>query len=221
MSDETLNNRVYRKIKDDIMYLVLEPGTAVSVQKLANAYGSSRTPVRESVVRLQQEGLVVIYPQAHTNVSPISLSRIQEERFIRNSLELATVGSFIKNCSALVIDTLENVIGIQRRAMGRRNFREFFDMDSRFHRILFETAGQYLACNFIESSITHYNRLRFLSLKHWGFDSRVLPEHEAIVDAAKQRDGDRMCEVLTKHLIELRGQMWELHKIYPAYFSSD
>ena len=62
MSNESLNDKVYSKIKNDIMHLVLEPGAAMSVQKLADAYGSSRTPVREAIVRLQQEGLVDIYP---------------------------------------------------------------------------------------------------------------------------------------------------------------
>ena len=218
MSGESLNDRVYRKIKEDIMYLVLEPGTAASVQKLADTYGCSRTPVREAVIRLQQEGLVLIYPQARTNISAISLNRIHEERFIRNSLELSMVDSFIKNCSQLTIDTLENVIGIQRRAMERGNYREFFDMDDRFHRIMFETAGQYLACDFIESSNTHYSRLRFLSIKHWGFNPNILSEHEAIVDAARRRDGDYMREVLYKHLSKSQAYMWDLRKIYPAYF---
>ena len=219
MSSVTLNDRVYRKIKDDIMYLVLKPGIAVSVQKLADTYGSSRTPVREAVVRLQQEDLVRIYPQARTSISLISLDRIQEERFICNSLELSMVDSFIKNCSQLVIDTLENVIGIRRRAMERQNYQEFFDRGNRFQRILFETAGQSLAWKIIKSSNTHYCRLRFLSLRHWGFDPGILREDEAIVHAASQRDEDSMRRALSKHLSKWQENIIGLPRIYPNYFT--
>ncbi|WZL78818.1 GntR family transcriptional regulator [Eubacteriales bacterium mix99] len=219
MPNVTLNDRVYRKIKDDIMYLVLEPGLAVSVQKLADTYGSSRTPVREAVVRLQQEDLVHIYPQARTAVSLISMDRIQEERFICNSLELSMVDSFIKNCSPLVVDTLENVIGIQHRAMERQKFREFFDMGNRFQRILFETAGQRLAWKIIESSNSHYSRLRYLSLRHYGFDPKVLQDDEAIMYAARQRDEDGMRKVLSKHLSKGQENIVGLPRLYPNYFT--
>jgi DNA-binding GntR family transcriptional regulator len=219
MSSESLNDKVYQKIKTDIMHLILEPDAAVSVQKLADVYGSSRTPVREAVVRLQQEGLVIIYPQARTNVSPINLNRISEECFIRRSLELAMAENFIKNCSTFIIDTLENINAIMRRAMERRNIAEFLATDSRFHRLLFETAGQYLACDFIESSNTHYDRLRFLAIKHRGVDSEDLAEHRAIVEAARRRDGDGMRETLARHLREGKYQMRELQKAYPAYIT--
>jgi len=221
MAAQSLNDKVYHKIKADIMHLVLKPGAAVSVQKLADTYGSSRTPVRETIVRLQQEGLVIIYPQARTIVSPISPNRISEECFIRKSLELAVVEGFIKNCSMLAIDTLENINAIMRRVMERRNITEFLATDGRFHRFMFETAGQYLACDFIESSSAHYNRLRFLSMKHSGFDSDGFAEHEAVIKAARRRDSDGMKVMLSRHLKVSTRRMRELREAYPTYFAEN
>ncbi|MDF2908853.1 MAG: GntR family transcriptional regulator, partial [Herbinix sp.] len=98
VNNSSLNDVTYNKIKDDIMNMTLEPGTDVSVQKLSERYGVSRTPVREAVVRLQQSGLVVIYPQRKTVVSKIDLQRVHEEWFIRTSLEAAVVDEFIHKC---------------------------------------------------------------------------------------------------------------------------
>ena len=218
-TNESLNDKVYQKIKNDIMHLVLKPGTAVSVQKLADTYGSSRTPVRESIVRLQQEGLVIIYPQARTNISKISFNRINEECFIRRSLEVSMVDSFIKNCGTLETDTLENINAIMRRAIKRGNTAEFLSTDSRFHRMMLEIAGQYLACDFIESSNTHYNRLRFLSIMHGRFNNDDIDEHEEIIETAKKRDSDGMKAAITKHLKEGKYQIRELQKVYPHYFA--
>jgi DNA-binding GntR family transcriptional regulator len=219
MADESLNDKVYRKIKTDIMNLVLEPGTSVSVQKLADAYGSSRTPVRETIVRLQQEGLVIIYPQARTNVSLISLSRISEECFIRKSLELSMVESFVRSSNMPAADTLDKINSIMHWIMEQRSIIEFLSMDARFHRVMFETAGQYLACDSIEASNTHCNRLRFLSIKHWGYDSEDLAEHKAIVQAARRQDSDSMREALVRHLREAKLRMRELREAYPSYFA--
>jgi GntR family transcriptional regulator, rspAB operon transcriptional repressor len=66
MRDAKLNDEVYRRLNNEIMNLTLEPGLTVSVQKLASAFGVSRTPVREAVIRLQKKGLVDIYPQSGT-----------------------------------------------------------------------------------------------------------------------------------------------------------
>ncbi|MGG1931771.1 GntR family transcriptional regulator [Paenibacillus macerans] len=74
-NSSSLNDVTYNKIKEDIMNMTLEPGMDVSVQKLSERYGVSRTPVREAVVRLQQSGLVEIYPQRKTVVSKIDLQR--------------------------------------------------------------------------------------------------------------------------------------------------
>lgn len=218
MPAATLNDKVYNKIKKDIMSLELEPGAAVSVQKLADSYGSSRTPVREAVVRLQQEGLVIIYPQAGTNISPISSNRIQQERFVLSSLVLSMVNGFVKNCSVLVTDTLTNVIGIQKRAATRGNLPEFFAMDNRFNKIMFETAQEHLAYSLITSSNTHYSRLRYLRLLHYGIDAGLTQMYEGIVELAKQRNEEGMKHLLTQHLHLDFGEVKQLQEIYRTYF---
>lgn len=72
-NSNSLNDVTYNNIRKDIMNMTLEPGVSVSVQKLSERYGVSRTPVHGAIVRLQQSGLVEIYPQRKTVVSKIDL----------------------------------------------------------------------------------------------------------------------------------------------------
>ncbi|MDD2214834.1 MAG: FCD domain-containing protein, partial [Oscillospiraceae bacterium] len=132
--------------------------------------------------------------------------------------ELSMVDSFIKNCSVLVTNTLENMIGIQKRMILKENFRGFMEMDQRFHGLLFRTADQQLAASLIQSSNTHYNRGIFLAIKHWGVCPETLPEHEAIVAAARARDEEQMRVVLQQHLDRIGQQTTELKRIFPQYF---
>ncbi len=214
----SLNDVIYKKISDDIMDLTLEPGATVSVQKLADMYGVSRTPVREAVIRLQKKELVVIYPQAKTIISKINLKRIQQERYIRKALELAVVDDFIQNSNAQVIDAMENMILIQKNCISKKNYKEFFAADNEFHKIIFETAEESLAWATVNDVVSHYNRFRILSTKLEGIDRKIISEHEEILNAAKEKDVAGMREILNAHLNKVKSELGSLLNIYSQYF---
>ncbi|MDF2483849.1 MAG: transcriptional regulator, GntR family [Herbinix sp.] len=218
VNNNSLNDVTYNKIKDDIMNMTLEPGTDVSVQKLSERYGVSRTPVREAVVRLQQSGLVVIYPQRKTVVSKIDLQRVHEEWFIRTSLEAAVVDEFIHKCSELVTDTMQEIVNKQRKYLDKDHFREFYTKDNRFHQLLFETAGEELSWSTIENVASHYNRIRLLCGKLNGIDKYVVDQHDKIIEAAKKRDAEAMRKVVSEHSNILIEQVKLMSKKYPHFF---
>ena len=189
------------------MNMTLEPGTDVSVQKLSERYGVSRTPVREAVVRLQQSGLVEIYPQRKTVVSKIDIDRIHEEWFIRTTLESAVVDEFIRKCSELVADTLQELVNKQKRYLDKEHFMDFYLKDNRFHQLIFETADESLSWQTIEDTASHYNRIRLMHGKILGNDLVTIKEHERIVEAARKRDVDEMRAVVKEHSYHLLDQV--------------
>ena len=211
----------YNQIREDIMNMKLEPGVDVSAQKLSDRYGVSRTPVREAVVRLQQSGLVKIYPQSKTVVSKIDLERVREEWFIRTSLEIAVVDNFIHKCSELVADTLQELINKQKRYLEKEYFREFYIKDNRFHQLIFETAGEPLAYQTIENVVSHYNRIRLLYHKIEGVAPSVIDEHQRIVDATRKRDVTKMREVVREHSYHLIQQVKCMSEQYPEFFEGN
>ena len=200
------------------MNMTLEPGTDVSVQKLSERYGVSRTPVREAVVRLQQSDLVEIYPQRKTVVSKIDVDRIHEEWFIRTTLESAVIVEFIHNCSELVADTLQELIHKQKKYLLKEHFMEFYLKDNRFHQLIFETANEKLAWNTIEDTASHYNRIRLMYGRMKGVGQEIINEHERIVEAARMRDVDVMRRVVKEHSYHLLYQVKEMMKQYPQFF---
>lgn len=208
----------YNRIREDIMNMTLEPGTDVSVQKLSERYGVSRTPAREAVVRLQQSGLLEIYPQRKTVVSKINLQRVREEWFIRNSLESAVVDSFIHNCSPLVVDTMQELINKQKKYVDKEHFREFYSRDNRLHQLIFEVAGEELAWLTIEEVASHYNRIRLLHTKINGVEPSVIKEHEKMVAAAQKQDVEEMRKVVTEHSNNLLEYVKSMPKQYPHFF---
>lgn len=217
-NSNSLNDVTYNKIREDIMNMTLEPGMDVSVQKLSERYGVSRTPVREAVVRLQQSGLVEIYPQRKTVVSKIDLQRVREEWFIRTSLESAVVDEFIRKCSELVADTMQELINKQMKYMDKKYFREFYFKDNRFHQLIFETAGEELSWFTIEEVASHYNRIRLLYGKMQGAQQSDIDKHVKMVAAARKRDVDGMRKVVMEHSNTLLDRVQSMSKQYPQFF---
>ncbi len=218
-NSNSLNDVTYNRIRKDIMNMTLEPGMNVSVQKLSERYGVSRTPVREAIVRLQQSGLVEIYPQRKTVVSKIDLERVYEEWFIRTSLESAVVDAFIRRCSELVADTMQELISKQKKYLDKEYFGEFYSKDNRFHQLIFETSGQALSWKTIENVASHYNRIRLLHGKINGVGS-IIDEHQRMVEAARKRDIEAMRKAIMEYSNNFLEQIKSMSKQYPNFFSN-
>ena len=83
--------RVYRALRRTILTLEVAPGHMLSRAGLARHYDVSQTPVREALLRLEQDGLVEVFPQARTLVSRIDLRALFEAQFQRVALEVEVV----------------------------------------------------------------------------------------------------------------------------------
>ena len=221
MADSKLSDQLYEHIKHDILFLKLEPGEAVSMQKLSDTYGGSRTPVREAVVRLEQEGLLIVHPQSKTEVSAISVGRVEQERFVRLALETAMVDDFVKNCSQLTVDTLEHIIAIQERCLDREDFAKFLECDNRFHGTFFEVARRKLAHELIMSNSSHDLRMRFLSISIGDQGASVVEEHRQLAMAAKERDDDLLRKMIRIHLGHWTRALASLRTICPTGYFVD
>lgn len=213
-----LNDEVYHRLNGEIMDLTLEPGRTVSVQKLASAFGVSRTPVREAVIRLQKKDLVEIYPQSGTVISRISLERIAQERFLRRALEIGAVEPFLQNCSSEVLHRMEGLISSLRSA---GDYRSAFAADNEFHRLIFETAGQALSWETICDVVSHYNRFRILSTRMEGINRGIADEHETILRAAQAGDASGMSAALEHHLGKVKEETEMLLALFPDYFVTE
>src|SRR5204862_5238583 len=90
--------------------LELPPGSPLSRAALAGQFGVSSTPIRDALMRLEEEGLVEVYPQHATVVSRIDVERAQQAHFLRQSLELEIVRLLALDRGDQLIDELTRAI---------------------------------------------------------------------------------------------------------------
>ncbi|WP_159197141.1 GntR family transcriptional regulator, partial [Escherichia coli] len=82
--------RIYAALRAELVSLQRRPGDPIIEAEIARSYGVSRTPVREAILRLADEGLVEIFPQSGIFVSHIPLAALPEAIIVRRSLEETT-----------------------------------------------------------------------------------------------------------------------------------
>ena len=80
-------NQIFDHLRQEIVSLRLAPGTILSRPALAESFGVSQTPIRDALLRLEQEALVTVHPQSSTMVAPIDVDQAHEAQFLRISLE--------------------------------------------------------------------------------------------------------------------------------------
>jgi DNA-binding GntR family transcriptional regulator len=216
--NNNVSETVYNILHGNIVNLNLVPGTLISEKEISEKMSVSRTPVREAFIKLSKEGLVNIYPQKGTFVSKIDLSRVEEERFLRESLEFSVMELFIKMHTDESIDRLYRNLERQKRALKEDDYIKFIEYDDQFHEIIYDETNKRKCYGIVQSFSGHYRRVRFLSMSMIGVSEDNVLQHENIIKAVESNDVDKAKNILKKHLNKLVIEEDEICENYPEYF---
>src|SRR6187399_3674674 len=99
--------QVFERLRGMIISLALPPGSPLSRADLAGQFGVSSTPVRDALMRLEEEGLVDVFPQHATVVSRIDIGRAEQAHFLRQALELEIVALLAESGEPTLITNLD------------------------------------------------------------------------------------------------------------------
>src|SRR6266480_4648137 len=112
----TTASRIYSDLRSELVSLQRCPGEPISETEIAHSYGVSRTPVREAILKLADEGLVDIFPQSGIFVSRIPIAALPEAIIIRKALEETTARLAAERATSSQILTLHSILERQREA---------------------------------------------------------------------------------------------------------
>jgi DNA-binding GntR family transcriptional regulator len=214
----TSANIILRDLKADIVSMRRRPGEAVSEKEIAAAYGVSRTPVREALLRLADDQLIDIVPQSGTFVSRIPLAALPEAILVRKSLEQLTAGLAAEHASRDDIARLQDAVEAQRRAAAEENRDLFHDADEAFHASIAAAAGYPGIWTLIQQVKLQVDRYRRLTLPVPGRMAQVVKEHKPILAAIAAHDAARAASAMAAHLDGLRASIGDVRELNPNYF---
>ena len=218
---KSIQTLVYEELKRNIMSMKLEPGQTMSTQEIATKLNVSRTPVREAFLRLQSEGLVEMIPQRETMVSKISLNRVEQEKFIRECLEMGVIRKFMDKSGCEVEENMAELIQLQKKCGEEKDFVGFLEADDQFHKVLFDVTGQEMAWETIASRNGHYNRLRILYVQRDTAMQESIEQHHKIATLLESGSREEAARALSSHVRRLDIDEAGLIAQYPDYFESE
>lgn len=214
-------SHVYTLLRRAIVSLEFPPGQPLSENDLAARHGVSRTPVREALIRLSDEGLVEVVPQLGTFVSRISVRDVVEVQFIRETLERASLPHAIERVSRRDERKLGRLLDEQEEAEHDGDLQHWFDTDEALHRTLVEIGGHLKIWPIVSSVKAHLDRVRMLSLPDPGLLSELHGQHRSIVEHVIAKDLDAADNVLRHHLQLALSALRSLEERHPDYFVLD
>ncbi len=212
---------VHERLHDDILSLILPPGAMLSENDLAKGFGVSRTPVREALLRLADEGLVEIVPKSGTRVSLIPCAKLNEAMVIRRALEQVAVRKAAEIADGAALDAVSATIERQRAAEAAADMQAFHLADEAFHAAIAGAAGYPGIWVLVRQVKFHVDRFRRLTLPEDGRLSRVIDEHEHVLAALARRDADAAIAAMDFHLDGLELSLPEILARNPDYFTPD
>ncbi|WP_338889500.1 GntR family transcriptional regulator [Rhodococcus sovatensis] len=215
----TAREAAYKELRHRIVSLKLAPGSPLSENELAEHLSVSRTPVRESLILLAEEGLVQVFPQLGTFVSRVDTDKVADAQFVREAIEIASLKDAVASRSQDDVAALRS--NLKDQSQPGLSMEDFFELDEKFHQTLLAAGGHSAAWRSVESAKAHLDRARRLGLR----DTRPIPEliaqHTAIVDAVENADFDAAERAMRHHLRAVFDDVERIKQASPHLFADN
>ncbi|MEM5774399.1 MAG: GntR family transcriptional regulator [Anaerolineaceae bacterium] len=184
----SLNNLAYNQIKDAILTFKFLPNQALIEGDLAAQLGISKTPVRDALLQLEQDGLVERIAFKGTYVSGISNQDMANTYQIRIVLEGLAARMAAELLSEADLVYLEDLIGEHEQALAQENFADASRMNSDFHNHVIQQCGNPRLIRMLDFLDDNLKRYRLLSIAQGLRKEKSIVEHRDIFAALRSRD---------------------------------
>jgi len=211
--------QAHGRLKALILDNALPPGAQRLESELALQLGLSRTPVREALVRLQQEGLVEITPRHGMRVQPIAAADMREIYEVLNSLEPTAAELLARRADpAAGLERLDAACTAMEQALAAQDRRAWAAADEAFHLGLVELCGNRRLAGMVMQVWDQSHRARMFTLHQRPLPARSTAEHRRVLDAIAAGEPERARDLYRRHrhrsgaelvsLIERSGVAW-------------
>ena len=186
---ESRVDQAYAEIRRRILDNHYAPGHHVLEQELAADLGMSRTPVREALVRLQNERFVQLIPRHGMRVVPLSIQELREVYEVLTSLELTAIERLARaDLDEEALAAIEKPVDEMDSAVKKKDVDAWAQADERFHRTLVTLCGNQRLAAMVETLWEQSHRARMTTVRLRASLDQSNREHRALLDAIRQGD---------------------------------
>lgn len=201
----------YKKLKQRILNNHYAVGATISVQDVEALLSMSRTPIRDALIRLEEERLIELVPRHGFRVLPVSVSEMIETYRIVTALEMLAIELLMeRKPSADELNTLEGTVTGLEDALRAGNLDAWAKSDEAFHASLLTLSGNARLVETVKQFQDQTQRVRQITLHLRSTPSISTRNHRDVIVAIRSGDSQRACAL--HHAQRLRSGR-ELTKI--------
>jgi DNA-binding GntR family transcriptional regulator len=175
------------------------PGQTLHESDLTKQFGASRSPIREALVQLEQEGLVTTIPKKGSVITAIDKGQLRQALFVRSSLEATNIELLAQNISDAQITTIKENIERQRNALLHDDYAEMYDSMDEFHLLLCDFNQLPRIWEIIRREKIPLDRLHALNQPHNPRMATLFNQHIEIVKALEEKDSEKCSTLIRMH----------------------
>ena len=206
---ENQADRAYRELKRLVLDAALPAGAQLLELEAAARLGMSRTPVREAMIRLAQEGMIEIRPRHGMRVLPVSAHDMREIYQVLTGLE-ATAAALVarRGLDPAGIAAMRQAVRDMDRALDADDLPGWARADERFHTLLVGASGNRRLAALVGQLSDQAHRARMSTLRLRPKPTKSNRDHEALVEAIEKGDPARAHDIHHRHREPRPGQCW-------------
>ena len=220
-SGRSMREEVQERLRDAIQSVRLPPGHALSENEIVDMLHVSRTPVREALQRLTNEGLIHVVPQVGTFVTRMDRARVREALFMREAIECAALDRVPDTLHKDDLKSLQRIVADHRRAARSADAAAIFAADDAFHRALLELAGVPGAWRYVREAREMHRRIRALSHAEYDSARRSAAQHASVVAELAAGRKSAAVERLRDHIRMNAALAEDIARRHPEYFNDE
>jgi DNA-binding GntR family transcriptional regulator len=199
-----LRERVYEILKRSIIFQEISPGDKIDEESLARTLGVSRTPIRESLCRLENEGIVKIIPRRGAFVVKHSKESIIEILLVREVLEGFAARLAVDHMDERTIEEMKALFRGFSESNIRDRSKDYVQADLEFHARIVKKSKNNLLINLMNILNDHVQMLRLRTVALKGRPERSLSEHVRIIEALERRNSPLAESLMRRHIRNIR-----------------
>lgn len=186
-----LRDVVYNTLRKAILRGEFQPGERLMEIMLANRLGVSRTPVREAMRQLENDGLVIMIPRKGAQVAKITRQELSDVLEVRKGLEILAAEKACERIRPEMEKLLVDREKAFRKLMDTDDITAIAEADVAFHEVIYEATGNRRLIQLLNNLREQMYRFRVEHLKNKEGRQALVDEHRAITDAILSHDAEK------------------------------
>lgn len=193
--------RVASLLRERISAGEIEPGARIVELDIARELSVSRSPIREALLKLSEEGLVKILPYRGAIVAALRRDHIKELLEFRLALERFALERLVAGRDRHALNMLKEHVGAISDAVAAKDFRGAVNADLETHRAIVRLAGNQLLAQSYDGLLTRIRLYIRITSERYERVEDLADEHVALLDAVERGDATLAQHILDAHIL--------------------